>query len=276
MPVSSRPLAGGNVPPTAAAIVLRAVARSHADRLRLKTRAGSRPVSSTSPMVLDGRSGGRLVAFRFGASVAVGLDDAEEQRLVAEVEKLVESRHEPPGREEAELRVGGEDAEGVGLSGQILLRSLEPERLEVVANVLAKSAVLDYYEARVGGVFETIEPLARRLRDGDVPRSGHQILQQLGDALLVQTATVGRIEVTEKPEVTWESSDLDRLYERLAKEFELAERDRALARKLELVATVANTYLDLLNNRRALRVEWYIVLLIVLEIALSLYALFLA
>jgi uncharacterized Rmd1/YagE family protein len=82
---------------------------------------------------------------------------------------------------------------------------------------------------------------------------------------------VGRVEVGEKPEITWDDPDLDRLYEHLAAEYELRERDRALTRKLELASHTVETYLNLLQNRQNLRVEWYIVILIVVEIAIVLY-----
>lgn len=65
--------------------------------------------------------------------------------------------------------------------------------------------------------------------------------------------------------------ELDKLYERFAVEFELRDRDRALARKLDLIARSAQTYLDLLHTQQSLRVEWYIVILILFEIALTLF-----
>jgi uncharacterized Rmd1/YagE family protein len=79
---------------------------------------------------------------------------------------------------------------------------------------------------------------------------------------------VGRAEVGEKPEITWDAPELDRLYEKLAKEYELRDREQALARKLDLISQAANTYLRLLSDRRTLRVEWYIVILILAEIIL--------
>jgi uncharacterized Rmd1/YagE family protein len=77
---------------------------------------------------------------------------------------------------------------------------------------------------------------------------------------------VGRVEVGEKPAMTWDEPELDRLYERLAQEFELPDRDRALTRKLEVISDVAGTYLELLDTRKSHRLEWYIVILIVAEI----------
>ena len=87
--------------------------------------------------------------------------------------------------------------------------------------------------------------------------------------------TVGRVEVSEKPELTWNNPVLDRLYEHLAYEFELADRDLFLSRKLELITLTAEMYQNLLQNSRGHRVEWYIVVLIFVEIALSAYDLFL-
>lgn len=50
-------------------------------------------------------------------------------------------------------------------------------------------------------------------------------------------------------------------------------RAAILDRKLDLISRTANTVLDLLKERRSSRVEWYIVILIILEIALSVYGL---
>ena len=85
---------------------------------------------------------------------------------------------------------------------------------------------------------------------------------------------VGRVEVSEKPELLWEYPELEKLYVRLEDEFEIRERHLALERKLGIISRTAETLLDLLNNRRSLRVEWYIVLLIVAEILLTLYEMF--
>ena len=47
-----------------------------------------------------------------------------------------------------------------------------------------------------------------------------------------------------------------------------------LNRKLELISSTTNTFFHLLQARRTLRVEWYIVILIVVEIVLSLTGVF--
>ena len=84
----------------------------------------------------------------------------------------------------------------------------------------------------------------------------------------------GLVEIGDKPEMLWERADLDRWYARLEDEYELRERSVALERKLDVLSRTAETVLNLLQHRGSLRVEWYIVALIVFEIALSLYEMF--
>jgi uncharacterized Rmd1/YagE family protein len=63
---------------------------------------------------------------------------------------------------------------------------------------------------------------------------------------------------------------LERFWARLRDEFEIRERFAALHGKLSLISRTAETALEMLQNRRALRLEWSIVILIVFEIVLSL------
>jgi uncharacterized Rmd1/YagE family protein len=214
---------------------------------------------------------GYSMIFRFGAVVLFGLTPAEESDLIRSLSASVHNPVTEPEREEVEIVVEPDRPERIDADGRLVLHEANIGRLQVVANVLAKSCVLAYYEKSVAEAFDRIEQLVDHLRQGVSPRRGKEVINVIGNALMILTRTVGRVEVTEKPEITWDQLDLDRLYGRLATEYELRDRDVALSRKLELVSDTAETYLDLVNHRQALRVEWYIVILIVVEIVLNLY-----
>jgi uncharacterized Rmd1/YagE family protein len=148
--------------------------------------------------------------------------------------------------------------------------------LQLVADILAKSLVLSYYETRIAEIFDGIEPLAAMLREkGRAGARGKELLRHIGDVLLIQQKMVGRVETGEKPELLWEHPELERLYVRLAEEYELRDRDRALDRKLDVISRTVETLLGLVQTRSSLRVEWYIVLLIVAELLLTTYPLLL-
>jgi uncharacterized Rmd1/YagE family protein len=159
--------------------------------------------------------------------------------------------------------------------GEILVHDVTVESLQIIADVLAKSVVLGYYEASLAAAFDAVEPFAQGLKGGGrtMPKDP-DLLRYIGDTLLTQHKMVGRVEVGEKPDLLWESPALTRLFTRLEDEYELQERRLALDRKLELISRTVGTLVDLLQNKRALRVEWYIVILIVVEIILTLYQLF--
>jgi len=224
-----------------------------------------------SPLSVRAGERGYAFIFRFGVVVLVDVASEEETKFLQAMVPFVSSPFKAPETEEAEIAIDPEHTERVDSSGILKLNTATVERLQVVSNVLAKSTVLAHYEGRVANVFDRIERLAEDLKRGIQPARGRELLSEIGDVLLIQAKTVGRVEVTEKPEITWDQPELDRLYGRLAAEYELHDRDLALLRKLELVSRTAETYLNLLNNRQNIRLEWYIVVLILVEIGLALY-----
>ncbi len=231
----------------------------------------------TTPLAIPAGEHGMAVLFRYGAVVLFNLQIVEEAAFLRSLESVIGDPLEDAEREEVQIAVDAAGDERLDGNGIILLRELTTERLLIVADVLAKSVSLAWDENRVARVFERIEPVAEALRRDRGGRAfARQLLDHISDVLITQHRMVGRVEVTEKPELLWDRPQLERLYLRLKEEYELPERDRALTRKLDLIAQTASTALGLLQARRAHRVEWYIVLLIVVEIFLTLYEMFVA
>lgn len=223
------------------------------------------------------RVGARGVAmvFRYGAVVLFEVSPEERADCFAALAALVTGALTPWEGESAEIVIEPGCEERVDATGAVRLHEASPDRLQIVAEALAKSAALAHHELRVAEVLDRIEPMARSLRLGGRSRIPvRRMLGEIGDALLTETRMVGRVEVAESPEIAWDRPDLDRLYARLREDYELRDRDRILTRKLELVSRTASFLLELLQSRRSLRVEWYIVILILVEIGIILYDMF--
>lgn len=238
------------------------------DTRALEPRIGERPVITSL------RGGGWAAVFRFGAIVFFAAHEPARRELMTRLAPGIQGRFDEPERELLEVQVDASARDGVE-GGAIIVSEASPERLQVIAEALAKSVVLAHYEETVAEVFDKIEPMAARLmKTGRIGRRGRDLVRQIGETLLIQHRTIGRVEVMEKPEILWERPDLERLYLRLEDELELRERHLALEQKITLVANTNETLLEMLQTRRSLRVEWYIVALIVVEIGLSLYGMF--
>jgi required for meiotic nuclear division protein 1 len=218
---------------------------------------------------------GVAVLFRYGVAVIFsGTADAE-HALRERLAPLAEHPYRTVEVEELEVRVDGGRPEGLA-EGALVLQSASIERLQLVADVLSKSVLLGHYETRIAGDFDRIEPIALELeRKGRIRGTTREHLKRIGSLLLVEHRMVGRAEIGDKPELLWEHPELERLYALAETEFELRERLAALGRKLDLAGRTVRTLVDLLNARHSLRVEWYIVALIVVEILLTLYAMWL-
>jgi uncharacterized Rmd1/YagE family protein len=196
-----------------------------------------------------------------------------EQEFLATLAPFVTHSYDPPETEELLIRVDSQERERIE-NGAVIVKDATRSRLEAIAAALSKSVALAKYEADVAANFDQIEPFALQLEQtGRGGRNMRQLLRHIGRALLNEHKMVARVEVTGRPELLWEHPELEHLYLRLEDEFELRERAAILDQKLDLISRTAGTVLDLLQKRRSVRVEWYIVILIVLEIVLSIYGL---
>jgi uncharacterized Rmd1/YagE family protein len=249
-------------------------ARAHllGERIDLRGLEHERPLALT-PLTIRVGETGCAVLLRYGVVVTFALSEAEEQSLLASLRHLVSDAYDPPETETVQLELRPEADDQVDPSGRIVLKAMTAPRLQIVADILAKHIILSHYEAGIAAVFDRLEPLAGGLRrTGRSGSQGRLLLKHIGGVLLIQHKMVGRVEATERPEVLWENPELERFYGRLESEYELRDRSRALDRKLDFIFRTAETLLSLVESRRTLRLEWYVVALIVLEVLLSLYS----
>jgi len=229
-----------------------------------------KPLDS-SPLTISSGTEGITVLFRYGVVVLFGMQPAEIMKFIDDIDKLISKPFETPEREDFKLFINTKTPEGLE-EDRICLHGYDLHRLQVVADVIAKSTVLSHFELSLRKHFDQIEPLAESLRRGHHggPK-GRDLLQHIGEVLTIEAKMTGRIEVTEKPELIWDYPEYGRLYKRLEDEFDLSERFVSIDRKLGLISKTAQTLLDLIHNERSLRVEWYIVILIVADIVIAFF-----
>jgi len=244
---------------------------------RINTMGFEGEALSAVPLAIRVGKTGIAVLFRYGVAVLIGLSPQDERGFL---ERLAPRIGGKLGRSEEEtviVALTGETEDQIPAGGPVLLRDMSPERLLVIADVLAKSVVLAHDEREVARVFEVIEPFTKELADhGRTRRSRKAMLKLLGNALLVQHRVSGRVAIAEKPDALWERPDLERLYARLEDEYELKERVDALNRKLAVVAETASTLADIIDTRRSLRLELVVIVLIAFEVVITFYQIYAA
>jgi uncharacterized Rmd1/YagE family protein len=244
---------------------------------RINTMGFESGALSAVPLAIRVGKTGIAVLFRYGVAVLIGLSPEDETAFLEKLKPRIGGRLARFEEETAIVALSGEAEDQVQAGGPIQLRDMLPEKLLVIADVLAKSVVLADDEREVAKVFEIIEPFAKELADhGRTRRDRKGVLRLIGNALLVQQRVSGRVAIGEKPDALWERPDLERLYARLEDEYELKERVETLTRKLAVVAETANTLADIIDTRRSLRLELIVVALIAFEIVVTFYQIYAA
>ncbi len=249
--------------------------------LYLGERIDTKTLETTSllasmPLTFNVGSSGVSVLFKYGVVVFFDVDPIDEISFIDKLNGLVAKPFLNPELEEVDVRIDSEIKEEGIVTSNIFINECEVKRFQLIAEMLARNVVLSHYEMEVSTNFDSIEPIAEMLKEKSKLTSGaKELVKHIGIALLHLHKMVARVEVTEKPELLWDYPEFSRFYARLEDEFEIQDRHKAVERKIELISRTAETVLDLLQTQRGLRVEWYIVILIVVEILFTIYDMFL-
>jgi len=229
-------------------------------------------VVSTAPLTYRFGSDGFVTLFRYGVAVTLCLSPSEEDEVLRSLRSRLVRPLGAPETETLLLEIVPDKDDQILPGGPMILKTLTPDQLIVIADALSKSVVLARDEREVAAVFDLVEPFARQLAEKGRAMAGRRaILKHIGNALLVQHRVSGRVAVAEKPDVVWDRQDLDRLYARLEDEYELKERAEALSRKLAVIAETAEVLTDIIDTKRSLRLEIAIVVLIAVELVIAAY-----
>jgi uncharacterized Rmd1/YagE family protein len=211
-------------------------------------------------------SSGGIYVYPFGAMVTCDMPpesrDAELARLRAAQPKLTTQvvREDYTVVEDTGAPIGIFD-------GILKVDRLTNARAGVVALIVAQSAAMEYYERIVDQLFVRTGSLVERLEHrGSVPFRTRPLNRFIGEAILARNEVLSVLHLLDKPDATWEDSAMDRIYDDLRAEFDLADRYAAMELKLRSIQEALVLVLDVARDRRLLLLEVAVVVLILAEL----------
>ena len=229
------------------------------------------PMVANSPLMVRLPGAGVAAIFRYGAVAFFGEEAGDREWLMASIGPAGAGSGDPLSEETALVIVDAHAHEGP-VGNEIHIHAADRDRLQLLAEVMSKAAMLSFQERLSAGEFDRIEPLAQDLADdGRFSVRSRDLMRAVGNMLLSDHRLTSRAEVMDKPELLWSNSHLEGLHARLEGDYEILERAKALERKLATLARTAETLLETVRYTSSHRVEWYIVGLIVIELFWSVY-----
>jgi uncharacterized Rmd1/YagE family protein len=214
--------------------------------------------------------GGDAFVYGFGAVVFRNVDEAARAEQIARLRALVPGMKEQVVNEQFTVH----ESEGSAIAivdGVLQIDRMTTPRAGVIALTAGQSAAMEYYEKIVDGLFGRTSDLVDRLEElGTVPMRTRPLHKFIGRAVGTRNEVLVVLHLLDKPDATWDDPAMDRIYADLRAEFDLSDRYESLASKLRSVQEGLELVLDVARDRRLTLLESMIVLLILVELALSL------
>jgi uncharacterized Rmd1/YagE family protein len=146
--------------------------------------------------------------------------------------------------------------------------------LDIICFVIAKSVALERIEERIDVVFDEVEGLIANLGRGRLELPDRDMARLASSILSFKFTSIAHIMVLDKPDITWDNPEADRLYTTMAGLFELSQRYLEIKHKSETLLDMTSVFTDLSHARRSARLEWIIIILIAIEILIYLVQLY--
>jgi required for meiotic nuclear division protein 1 len=152
----------------------------------------------------------------------------------------------------------------------IILKEIHPFHFEIVSTVLAKSVALDKIEHEIDQLTDNLEELVDLLGKGDFKLKEKNLAKIWSRILGFKYSTISNIMLLDKPDITWDNIEAEKLYEKMSSLFELKKRYDIVKHKTETLEDITQAFGSLSQTKKSNRLEWIIIILISFEIVMSL------
>ncbi|KAE9025741.1 hypothetical protein PR003_g11612 [Phytophthora rubi] len=253
---------------------------SNADTTTLSVGAGGKTVTS--------RRGADkwVVYFDYGAVVFFNCDQALVNTLIKHATRFCSDVFEMRGHEEEMLLVGdpAQQKWSTLVENNVLVREIDHINVHVIAGVLSQTVALEFYERQCETILREFERLNTDVekkgprgalfgRENEQTKRLFKIVAS-NNTLLIDLVNKLRVIDRKRPgDPAWSQTRYHNMWESLLEEFELNERFQNLNFKLELIQHNTKFFLEVLDSHKGERLEWYIIILISVELGIGVYEL---
>jgi uncharacterized Rmd1/YagE family protein len=236
---------------------------------RLEKKYSDSSIVSSDPLVLRMPGDAYVIVFRLGAVVFWQCPETLHERIHADIRALPET--DSPGKEvydqlivrvnQPEIQVNFRD---------ICLQNLTVEHIKIISENFSKSIALRQFELSVSQALENTAHIVRALETGgEFVQSEKSVLKTVGFTMAVREAVLAKLSLFDDPVETSQSERLARLHKLLYAHFDIKKRLEGLSEKVRFLSELNLMLMSLLQTRTSHRLEWIVVLLIVIEVILS-------
>lgn len=211
---------------------------------------------------------GDVFLFPYAAMVCWGLTEEQEQQLLNIVKGFeVQPLHTPCFDEFTYIY--GNKANIV--EDEIVVPDHDVLTKLAFAHGISQSVKLDSFEQTIQKTVDLTRELpARMATQGKINLSGNQIQRMMGTLFIDRHSINLHQELLDTPDFFWEYSELEPIYKLTAHYLDRERRVNVLNQRLTVLKELFDMLNDQYNHKQSAHLEWTIIWLIVIEVALAL------
>lgn len=136
---------------------------------------------------------------------------------------------------------------------------------------LAQSVKLGSFELALQKTYNSMQYIPEALaKRGKIPLSRGEIRRKMGELFLERNSITIHVNVLDTPELFWDYPELEPLYRMIASYLDIEKRGHVLNQRLGVIHELFEMLGTELNHQHSSRLEWTIIILIVIEVVLTL------
>lgn len=209
-----------------------------------------------------------LFYFSYGVMVCWGLTLQEEQFYLNDIKGFEQAPLETPEVDRFSFIYG----ESTKISkDEIVLPNREVLTKLAFSHGLAQSVKLSIFELTIQKSFNNTKHIPEDLaKHGRISLSKHEIRRKMGELFNERSSVNLSLDVLDTPEFFWVHPELEHFYTMTANYLDIESRVEVLNHRLDVIKELFGMLVTELNHQHSSRLEWTIIVLIVIEVILSL------
>ena len=206
-----------------------------------------------------------IYVFQYGMVSFFNLNDAEIEAYIQELKPYSTNYFAEKLSEEVQVLVK-ENTLKVEYE-QIILPDLDEQLLRLVMLNASQSVALDRYSEITEQILvETNQHTLYLEQHGKLDISGNKLKRFIGKILNLKNKISENLYIFDSPDSTWDNETLNDLNLALKKTFDLKDRYRLIHDRIDIIKENLELFKDIMDHKESSRLEWIIIILIVIEV----------
>jgi uncharacterized Rmd1/YagE family protein len=212
---------------------------------------------------------GDIFFFDFGTTVFWGLSHDEEREILDSIRKYEKESYQKPEIDSYTYTYGTQmkiDEDQIHLHNKNIMTKL------AISYGFAQSTKLTSFEELIIRTIDNTKQLPIDLAHrGKIRLSRREISRKIGEIYIERTSINLHTEILDIPEFFWEHPKLETYYRRTSHYLDINGRAEILNKRLGVLHELFEILSNELNHQHSTRLEWTIIILIMIEVTLALF-----